>query len=336
MVTIKDISKVCGVSPATVSKALNGYGDISTETMEMVLRTAKEMNYHPNAAARLLKTNRSYNIGVLFVDETMSGLTHQYFSSILNSVKEEAEKRGYDITFISQNLGNRDLTFLEHCRYRNCDGVVIACVDFENPAVLDLVRSSVPVVTIDYLFDNVSSVMSDNVEGGYGLTSYLISQGHRKIAYIHGELTNVTRKRIQGFYKALSDHGISIPDEYLVQGSFNNPAESRKMTAYLLDLLDPPTVIMYPDDYAYLGGAAELEKRNLSVPDDISVAGYDGIHLSQVLRPKLTTWYQDAPQIGKRSVEKLVEVIENRRISEAEQIKVSGKLLAGYSVKKID
>ena len=105
MVTIKDISKQCGVSPATVSKALNGYGDISTETAEMIRKTAQEMHYMPNAAARQLKTNMSHNIGVLFVDDTMSGLTHEYFSAILNSAKEEAERLGYDITFISRTVG---------------------------------------------------------------------------------------------------------------------------------------------------------------------------------------------------------------------------------------
>ena len=93
MITIKDITKKCGVSPATVSKALNGYDAISPETAALVRRTAKELNYMPNAAARLLKTNRSHNIGVLFIDDSMSGLTHEYFSHILNSVKEEAEDR---------------------------------------------------------------------------------------------------------------------------------------------------------------------------------------------------------------------------------------------------
>ena len=150
MITIKDISKKCGVSPATVSKALNGYDDISPETAALVRRTAKELNYMPNAAARLLKTNRSHNIGVLFIDDSMSGLTHEYFSHILNSVKEESEENGYDITFISKNIGKQKMSFLQHCRYRNCDGVVIANVDFQNPEVLELVNSEYPVVTIDF------------------------------------------------------------------------------------------------------------------------------------------------------------------------------------------
>ena len=174
MATIKDISQKCGVSPATVSKALNGYTDISQETVELVRRIAKEMHYTPNAAARLLKTNISHNIGVVFMDESACGLTHEYFSRILNSVKEEAEQNGYDITFISNTVGKKPMSFLQHCLYRNCDGVVIASVNFDNPAVHELVNSNVPVVTIDFAFDNISSVMSDNVEGAYNLTSYIL------------------------------------------------------------------------------------------------------------------------------------------------------------------
>ena len=333
MVTIKDISRACGVSPSTVSKALNGYTDIRPETIELVKKTAREMHYLPNAAARQLKTNSSNNIGVLFVDETMSGLTHEYFSSILDSVKTEAEKHGYDITFLSNNFGKQNMSVLEHCRYRKCDGVVIASVDFESEAVMELVKSEVPVVTIDYAFDNVSCVMSDNVEGAYELASYLIANGHRKIAFIHGELTSVTKKRILGFYRAMDEHGIEVPNEYVVPGKFHDPKFGEIAAGSLLDLDDPPTAIMFPDDFTYLGGMNEFERRGLSVPDDISVAGYDGINLSQVLSPKLTTWYQDADSIGRHSVIKLVESIEKKRISEPEMIKISGKLLKGYSVK---
>ncbi len=335
MVTIKDISRACGVSPATVSKALNDYGDISEETVRMVKKVAKEMHYLPNSAARSLKTNTTHNIGVLFVDETSSGLTHQYFSLILNSAKEEAEAHGYDITFICQNLGGRTVSFLEHCLYRKCDGVLIASVNFDSEPVHELVHSEVPVVTIDYSFDNVSSVMSDNVEGSYELTRHLISLGHEKIGFIHGELTSVTNKRMRGFFKALEDYGIEARDDYIIQGHFNDPSSGTEATDLLLDLPDPPTAIMYPDDFTYLGGMAELRRRGLSIPEDISVTGYDGIRLSQVLTPALTTWHQDAERIGRESVRKLIETIENPRTCEPEQIMVSGSLYSGCSVRKL-
>ena len=335
MVTIKDISKKCGVSPATVSKALNGYDDISPETVELVLQTAKELNYTPNAAARLLKTNRSHNIGVLFIDDSMSGLTHEYFSHILNSVKEEAEANGYDITFISNNIGKEKTSFLQHCRYRNCDGVVIANVDFENPEVLELVKSEYPVVTIDYSFDKASSVNSDNQEGAYALTSYMLDRGHTKIAFIHGEHTLVTQKRISGYKLAMEERGIEIPPEYISEAVYHDAESVRKATAAMLDLPDPPTAILFPDDYASMGGRTEVIERGLNIPGDLSICGYDGVNLAKILDPKLTTWEQDTDALGRIAVKKLIERIENPQTAIPEYIVIKGKLFEGETVRQI-
>ena len=114
MANIKDIALKCGLSVSTVSKALNSYSDISKETRQRVLETAEQFGYFPNSNARALKTNRTHNIGMLFVDEAQSGLTHDYFSAVLDSFKVEAEKHYYDITFINHNIniGNRPMTYL--------------------------------------------------------------------------------------------------------------------------------------------------------------------------------------------------------------------------------
>ena len=332
MATIKDISQKCGVSPATVSKALNGYTDISQETVELVRRIAKEMHYTPNAAARLLKTNISHNLGVLFMDESACGLTHEYFSHILNSVKEEAEAQGYDITFLCQSIGGREISFLEHCRSRRCDGVVIACVDFGSDAVKELVNSEIPVITIDYTFDGTSCVLSDNEEGAYALTTDLVEHGHSRIAFIYGEQSQVTNKRLAGYRKALTDHDIPVNEEYIMPGRYHDPERSKEATAQLLSMSEPPTAIMYPDDFSYLGGMAEIRSEGLAIPKDISVTGYDGINLSEVVEPKLTTWKQNTDEIGRRSVQKLIETIEEGKDIPAETISVSGKLFTGCSI----
>ena len=333
MVTIKDISKKCGVSPATVSKALNGYGDVSASTLERVRKAADELHYMPNVAARLLKTNRSYNIGVVFEDETLSGLSHDYFSQILNSAKLELEKHGYDITFIGQRVGGS--SFLEHVRYRKCDGVLIANVDFAADSVQELVRSEIPTITIDYVFDNVSSVLSDNVEGEYLLTKYLLDYGHKKIAFIHGEMTSVTSKRLSGFYRAFSEYGLEVPEGYVMEGRYHEAGVSADLTKKLMELEEPPTAILYPDDFAYIGGMNQLEKMGIRIPDDVSVVGYDGINLSQVIRPRLTTYRQDTDAIGTESARKLIEIIDQGKGAVAEQIMVSGQLVEGKSVKSL-
>lgn len=332
---MKDIAKKCGVSPATVSKALNGHSDIGPETTELVRSVARAMGYLPNAAARALKTNRSNNIGVLFVDKTRCGLTHEYFSSVLNSVKVEAERLGYDITFISKNIGNFTMDYYEHARYRNCDGVVIASVDFTDPDVIRLVESDIPVVTIDHVFNNRTAILSDNVGSMEEIVKYVYGKGHRKIAFIHGEDTSVTKKRMGSFYKTCMEMGIDVPDEYVKPAMYHDPKSSGLATRELLALQDRPTCILYPDDFSFLGGMSELERQGLSIPDDISVVGYDGILLSQALRPRLTTYRQDAKRMGREAATKLISAIEAPKMFVPTQIMIPGSLLTGDTVKQI-
>lgn len=335
MVSMKDISIKCGVSVATVSKALSGQSDIGKKTAQHIRKVAKEMGYLPNAAARALKTNRTNNLGVLFVDNMQSGLMHEYFSSMLNSFKAEAELNGYDVTFISNNIGQSTMSFLEHCRYRAVDGVVIVCADFNDSDVIELVQSEIPVVTIDHVFNEKTAILSNNVQGIRDLVTYIAEQGHTKIAFIHGEDTSVTQKRIAGFYRTCQELGIAVPDTYVKSALYHNPASSAEATRELLALPDPPTCIMYPDDFSFLGGRNVLDERGLKIPEDISVTGFDGIYLSQVIQPVLTTVRQDTLSIGQEAAKRLIDSIENPKTAVAEQVMIDGKLLPGQSVRQV-
>ena len=231
MVSLKDIAAACGVSIATVSKALNNHNDISIETKEYIRKVAGELGYYPNSAAKALKTNRTYNIGVLFVDEAQSGLTHDFFAYILNSFKEEVESKGYDITFINNNRtrSNR-MSYLAHSRYRGFDGVCIACVDFYDPEVVELVRSDIPVVTIDYVFNNCTAIMSDNIRGMRDLLTYVYNKGHRRIAYIHGLRSSVTDSRLLSFNNTAMELGLDIPDNYIKEAPYRSTKETEEKT----------------------------------------------------------------------------------------------------------
>ena len=222
MISIRDIAKECGVSVATVSKALNGHHDISAQTRETVCRKAAEMGYQPNSAARALKTNRTYNLGVLYEDPQHSGLGHEYFSRILESFRAQAEACGYDVTFINRNVGKRRSSYLEHCRYRGVDGVCVVCVNFLDPQVLELVQSELPVVTVDHMFNNRTSIVSDNVKGVQTLVNHVFGMGHRNIAFIHGERTAVTESRCASFYKTCYDLGLQVPDAYVREGAYHD------------------------------------------------------------------------------------------------------------------
>jgi LacI family transcriptional regulator len=335
MATIKEIAQHCGVSTATVSKALNGYTDISPETSEIIRAAAARMGYYPNSAARALKTNRTFNLGVLFDEGTRTGLAHEYFSSLLESFKSQAEKLGYDVTFLSNNLGNVPMSYLEHCRYRKCDGVLVACANFSDEQIIQLVASEIPVVTIDHVFNSSPAIMADNVNDMRSLTDYILDRGHRKIAYIHGEDTAVTRKRLATFHQALRDRGLSVPPEYLKQGRFHDPDTSRRMTRELMELPEPPTCILFPDDISAIGGINEFEKMGLKVPANISMAAYDGIALSQMLRPRLTTLRQDSQALGAAAASRLVKSIEDPRTDFPDQTLIRGELIKGQSVRSL-
>ena len=333
MVSMKDIAEKCKVSVATVSKALNNHSDIGEDTKKLIQNTAHEMGYFPNSSARALKTKQSLNIGVLFVDEGRSGLTHDYFARVLDSFKKVAEGSGYDITFI--NAQSHKMTYLEHSRYRGVDGVVIACVDFSDKDVIDLINSDLPVVTIDHVFDNRIAVVSDNISGMHDLVLHVNSLGHTKIAYIYGDDTAVTRNRVASYYNTLKELNIEPIDGYAIASAYRNPKLAYKYTKQLLDLKCRPTCILYPDDYSAIGGLNAIEDAHLKVPEDISVAGYDGLYVSQILSPKLTTYEQNTEQLGRIAAKSLIRLIRDSKSTLIEKILVPGKILEGGSVGKI-
>ena len=309
MVSLKTIAEKCGVSTATVSKALNDQKDISEETKSRIRTVAEQLGYFPNAAARSLKTNHSYNLGVLFEEEAGSGLQHEYFSGVLNGLKVQAEKQGYDITFINTCFENRKMSYLEHCKYRNFEGVAIVCADFNDAGVMELMNSEVPVVTIDYLHHNCTAVSSNNIQGMEDLVRYIYSQGHRRIAYIHGQQNGsaVTKDRLTSFYRTMDELKLEVPDEYII----------------------------YPDDTALIGGRNVIIEMGLRIPKDISVAGYDGTRMSQLLHPKLTTIKQDTEEIGREAAKRLIGSIEKPKTTLIERVVIEGILIPGQSVGKI-
>jgi DNA-binding LacI/PurR family transcriptional regulator len=335
MISIKEVAKHCGVSVATVSKALNGYSDISEDTKEKVIKIAEELGYFPNSAARALKTNKSYNVGVIFNDDTHSGLSHEYFGAILESFKTSVEKKGYDVTFINNNIGDKKVSYIDHCKYRSVDGVFIASLVFDTIDVIQLANSDIPVITIDHKFNNKSAVFSDNISGIRDLVNYIYSMGHRRIAFIHGQYTSVTQNRLISFYRTLEEYGVSIRDEYISEGAFHDPGVTANITRKLLDLPTSPTCIIFPDDFSAVGGINVIHERGLNIPRDISVVGYDGILLSRVLNPKLTTYKQDTKMLGQKAAEQLIKHIEKPKTTFPETIVVKGELQIGNSVRKL-
>ncbi len=308
MVTLKMLAQECGVSVATVSKALNGAPDISAETALRIQEAAIAMGYTPNAAARALKTSHSHNLGVIFDDGTDSGLTHEHFAYILNSFKRRAETLGYDTTLISAQPGPWGNDYISHVRFRNCDGVAVLVAENAVDFIAEFVRIGVPVVSLDYRYDNCSCVESDNIAGIRELLKYIYSRGHRKIAAIFGDDNAVTQIRMKSFFETCEQLGLRMPAAYVKRARFHDSTLSAMATYQLMSLPEPPSCILYPDDFSFFGGRQKLAEMGFSVPEDISVAGYDGISVGKVI--SLTTVQQNTDALGIVCAEELVRAVE--------------------------
>ena len=335
MVTLKDIARECKVSFSTVSKALKGSPEISIETTEFIKKKAQEMGYHPNIAARSLRTNRTYDIGVIFEDKTGAGFQHQYFATIISGIQKVAFQKGYEMTFVGGD-STKNYDYYSHALARNYDGLAILSCDFTSSGITGLVKSEIPTVTLDYFYDlDHAAVMSDYSAGINELLEYVISMGHKKIAMIHGEKTWVTDERIQAFNKVCKAHGIDVPAEYFAEGLYHDPVTSSAATEVFLSLPEPPTCIFYPDDYAALGGIRELTSRGLTPGKDISIVGYDGIALTSMMIPPLTTYEQNGETIGRVMAEALINKIENPENFVPKKEMITGRLIKGGTVVKL-
>lgn len=327
-VRLKDIADVCGVSTATVSRALNGLTQENNKATALICRTAREMGYVPNAAALTLKTSRSNNIGILYENQ----LNHEYFSSLLDDLRREARDRGYDLTLIGGGSAEPE-NYYEHARRRNLDGVIVIQADFESAEVIRLATSPMPSVIIDHMYDGCDCVSNDNRESMKQLVRYAWERGHRRLAYITGEQGAVTRERLAGFYKACAELGIHVPEGSVREGRFHEPGEC---AAQILELMKEPvgaTCILCPDDYSCLGAMWKLkEETGIGISGRLSLIGYDGLRMGQMIRPHLTTYRQNTARIASETFSLLADAIEKPDSHRARQIIVEGMLVEGATV----
>ncbi|ETT61097.1 LacI family transcriptional regulator [Paenibacillus sp. FSL H8-457] len=313
LTTIYDIAKKTGYSPTTVSKVFNNYPDVREKTRVKILETAKEMGYLPNANARSLTTKRSWTIGILFVEATGAGIRHPYFGAVIESFKKISVSKGYDLMFISKDVGGRRSSYVEHCKIRGVDGVVVILSSNDDPDFQELLDSGIPCVILDSSPEHVHSVYSDNIGGSMLAIRYLHSLGHRSIAHISGGLnTFAGEQRQHGYETALRELDLNLREEYITGSDFYSTESGYEAMKRLLALADRPTAVYAAGDLLALGAIRAVLDHGLSVPGDVSVIGFDDIEMSRYITPALTTVRQDTEQLGKVAAEILLSSIEER------------------------
>lgn len=312
MTTIYDIAKKSGFSVTTVSKALNDYKDVSPKTKEKILTIAEELGFRPNSVARSLTMKKSWIIGVFFTDHVNSGFKHPFFVDVIESFKKVVGKKGYDLLFFANQMGEKDISYVDHCKDRNVDGVIILGLDRKDPFLPELIHSGIPCVSVDLdiVGKNAGYICSDNSKGAEVAVKHLYELGHKNIAHISGRMETLAgQQRYIGFQKALEKLKIPFRKDYVVDGDYTTEGGYRAMKQ-LIELPDPPTAVFCAGDLMAIGAMKLLRDKGLSVPSDVSIIGFDDIDLAEFVTPPLTTIRQNKQELGRKAADALLSLIE--------------------------
>ncbi|WP_226527212.1 LacI family DNA-binding transcriptional regulator [Metabacillus niabensis] len=313
MTTIKDIAKAAGVSVTTVSRAINGYSDVSEKTRQKIMKLVKELNYSPNTLARGLVMNKSKTIGLLVSGLNRESEKDQITFSVLSGINECASELDYDLVLFNTNsTKQREKTYTQLCRERRVDGAIIQGIKTDDPYLQEVVNSDIPCVLIDYPIqsENVGHVTTDNKLGAKKAVNHLIELGHKNIAMINGHSKAfVSKIRLEGYMEALQEAGLSYKKEWVVNGMFEEET-GKEQAIKLLKKHPEITAIFSASDLMALGileGAKEIGRK---VPEDLSVVGYDDILLAGYSNPPLTTISQNIFQLGYQAANLLIKMLE--------------------------
>ena len=311
-VTIEDLSKSLGVSRSTVSKALNDRGDVSAQTKARILKAARELGYQPSAAARNLRRQRSDKIGLV-----ISYPIHQvadFLAELIPGMATVAEEAAYNLILYTSMAGN-EARIKNLCRSREVDGIIVAWPPrlSETAALCRLMsHERMPHIVLPRRVphDDVSYVAADHEEGARLLTARLISLGHRRIGFERlPEVYETDYDRHAGYAAALRDAGIPYDSKLVVAANSSDEDYDERTFNTFMTLPQPPTAILFFTDPVAINVLSLAKARGIRIPEDLSIAGFDGILPSGVTVPALTTVRQPLPQMGSLAVESLLRLI---------------------------
>jgi LacI family transcriptional regulator len=304
---MKDVARLAGVSTSTVSAVINKSVPVSPKRTKKVLDAMAALDYHPDEIARSLKKGRSKAVGVIVPD-----ITNAFYPEVICGVEESARELGYSVLLCDSSEDPADeSSHLSTLFSRRVDGVLIAsCAN--STAYEAIVRRRFPVVFFDRIPPTAKeyTVSTDNVMAGYIAAKHLIDLGHERIAMLVGNLTlSPHRDRLEGFRKAMQEAHLPIRDEFLIFGQLQ-VADGFADSMRMLELPTRPTAIMVSNNKLLLGLLQALDECHISIPNDISVLGFDDYAWNRYFSPSLTAIAQATYEMGRRAFQLLVHVIE--------------------------
>lgn len=334
--TIYTIAKELNLAPGTISKVLNHTGNVSESTRERVLAYIKEVGYVPASSARMLKSKKTYTVGVVFTEESDVGLEHSFFSSILQHFKTYLEKEGYELSFIVKKLGQHELSYYEWCMNKRVDGVYIVVGNYNDQGLYELVKSGIPCVSTDMLLPGLHTVISDNDQGIRITLEYIKNElKKQKVAVISGPLSSKAfNERLIAYHHYMSKLSLTTYEDYIVYAeSFGFTSGYNAVHQLMGQVKIQPEVILVASDDIALGVLKGLRELNFNVPNDIQVIGFDDIAFAKHFTPSLTTISQDRKLLGETAAKLLIQLMENPDHHVQEVVKLPVELIKRESTK---
>ena|SRR5579859_169945 len=309
MATIQDVAKHAGVSIATVSRVLNGSAYVNKEVAARVQVAVKELQYQPSRAAQALRANRSRIIGLLISD-----IQNPFFTALIRGVEDVAQRNGYSLILCNSDENpQKEHQYIEVLCAERVAGAIVVPTS-EQPQKLRLFREhAIPLVSVDRrVKDRVTdAVLTDNVGGAYEAVTHLISNGYRRIGVITGPVSTTTgRERLEGYRKALQQAGI-VGDPLLERIDDFKEDGGRVCTNALLDLEAPIDALFVTNNLMTLGALEAIHVRNLRVPDDIAVVGFDEMPWATLSAISLTTVTQPVYELGSTAALRLFQRLQD-------------------------
>jgi LacI family transcriptional regulator len=314
--TIREIAKMAGVSPATVSKIMNNYGGISNETKEKVMNIIDSTGYQPTFSAKSLATKKSNLIGLIYAGKINVELNHPFFNDVVNAFKKTVGMMGYDILIFSNEKFNkeRDVDYLPRARHFQVDGCLIIAGEEIESAIYDLDQSEIPCVGVDIELKGPKSsyVMTDNRKVSSKVIEHLYLHSIRDIAYIGGVKDSpISMVRTEGFIKTMNQFGFPIREEWMQYGNFHEQSGYDAMNR-ILSKKPYPKAVFAASDMMALGAMAAIREHGLKIPEDIALIGCDDIEACRYSAPRLTTVKQDKEKLGRLAANMLMDIINGQ------------------------
>ncbi|HHX8584041.1 TPA: substrate-binding domain-containing protein [Vibrio diabolicus] len=332
MATMKDIAKLAGVSTSTVSHVINKTRFVSEEISERVNNAAKELNYYaPSALARSLKVNRTKTIGMLVTTST-----NPFFGEVVKGVERSCYHKGYSLILCNTEGDNERMRqSINTLLQKRVDGLILMCSSLEGERIDVFERyPDIPVVVMDWgpmLFTS-DKIQDNSLRGGYLAAKYLIDCGHTEIGCITGPLIkHQAQMRYEGYKRAMNEAGLEFNANWIIESDFECEGGYQAfMKMAQRGIL--PSSIFVSNDMMAMGVINAANELNIKVPEQISIIGYDDIHIAKFMSPSLTTIHQPKYRLGQAALETLVRKLDDKS-TEAQVVQLEPTLVERKSVK---